>query len=326
MPELTSTLVKRYGAYSKVSRKFVFGITETSKAKARKKLFQKIGKDANKYRFEFKVIKEIKPKKTTQRRTDNMTNQQPSTRIVTGEVRFSFVSLLKPRESQFGGDAKYGVTILLPKTDVETKQRIDAAIEAAKQRGKAEKWNGVIPPTVAVPIHDGDGVKPSDGMPFGDECKGHWVFTASTGLDYPPKIVDVAGNPIIDHSEVYSGMYGRIALNFNPYSYAGKKGIGVYISTNVQKTRDGEPLSGSAPAAADDFGLGGGAGQAPHQQFNQAPPQYQQQPPVQQGYQQPPAQQGYQAPPAQQQQYQAPPQQQFDPITGQPLNGGVYGI
>ncbi|MFP7480221.1 DUF2815 family protein [Terribacillus saccharophilus] len=252
-----------------------------------------------------------------------MTNQQPSTRIVTGEVRFSFVSLLKPRESQFGGDAKYGVTILLPKTDIETKQRIDAAIEAAKQRGKAEKWNGVIPPTVAVPIHDGDGVKPSDGMPFGDECKGHWVFTASTGLDYPPKIVDVAGNPIIDHSEVYSGMYGRIALNFNPYSYAGKKGVGVYISTNVQKTRDGEPLSGSAPAAADDFGLGGGAGQAPQQQFNQAPPQYQQQPPVQQGYQQPPAQQGYQAP---QQQYQAPPQQQFDPITGQPLNGGVYGI
>jgi hypothetical protein len=319
---MTLAPVKQWGVYSNVSKKYVFGILEPTRDKAQRKLFQKIGKDAYKWRFEYRRIKELpaqqpkpkKPKKQTKRRTDHMTNQQQSTRIVTGEVRFSFVSLLKPRESQFGGDAKYGVTILLPKSDVETKQRIDAAIEAAKQKGKSEKWNGVIPPTVAVPIHDGDGVKPSDGMPFGEECKGHWVFTASTGLDYPPKIVDAQGNPVIDATEVYSGMYGRIALNFNPYAYAGKKGIGVYISTNVQKTRDGEPLGGSAPAAADDFGVGG-AGQAPQQQFNQAPQ-----------YQQPPAQQQYQQQPPVQQGYQAPPQQQFDPITGQPISGGVYGI
>ena len=221
-------------------------------------------------------------------------NQQQSTRIVTDEVRFSFISLLKPRENQYGGDPKYSVTILLPKSDAATKQRLDAAIEAAKQKGKSEKWNGVIPPAVATPIHDGDGVKPSDGMPFGEECKGHWVFTASTGLDYPPKIVDLNNNPVIDATEVYSGMYGRIALNFNPYAFAGKKGVGCYISTNVQKTRDGEPLGGSAPAAGDDFG----GGQAPQQ----APPA-----------------------PAQQQQ-QAPVPQQFDPITGQAITGGVYGI
>lgn len=246
-----------------------------------------------------------------------MSNQLP-TRVVTGEVRFSYVNLLKPRESQYGGEPKYSVTILVPKSDVATKQKIDAAIEAAKELGKKEKWNGVIPPMVAVPVYDGDGVRPSDGMPFGEECKGHWVFTATSKVDQPPKIVDMGLNPIMDPTEVYSGMYGRIAVNFAPYAQAGKKGIGCYISTNVQKTRDGEPLGASAPAAESDFG-----GVAPQQQqgYGQMPQQ-----PAQQPY--PPQQQQFQQMPANGQQNQGNGQapQQFDPITGQPLNGGVYGI
>ncbi|MBP3038090.1 DUF2815 family protein [Bacillaceae bacterium Marseille-Q3522] len=258
-----------------------------------------------------------------------------NTRVVTGEVRFSFVSLLKPRANQFGGDQKYSVTILLPKTDIATKQRIDAAIEAAKQKGKAGNWNGVVPPNVNIPLHDGDGVKPSDGMPFGQECKGHWVFTASTGLDYPPKIVDLQGNPIIDPTEVYSGMYGRIAINFSPYSFAGKKGVGVYISTNVQKTRDGEPLGATAPSAADDFGAAPQQ-QAPQQygqpaqQYGQ--PQYQpQQPQYGQNGRLPYGMQGQpqQAPQQYGQQLQQGfnQQLQIDPITGQPIkSSGVFGV
>lgn len=252
-----------------------------------------------------------------------MTNQPNQTRVVTGEVRFSFVNLLKPRAMQPGQEEKYSVVILLPKSDVATKQRIDAAIEAAKQLGKT-KWNGVIPPQVAIPVHDGDGVKPSDGMPFGEECKGHWVFSASTKADQPPKVVDANLNPILDPTEVYSGMYGKIAVNFGPYSYSGKKGIGCYISTNVQKTRDGEPLGASAPDVSSDFGGSTpqqqGYSQQPQQQnFNQQP-QYQQAPQQQQTY----PQQGYGQQP--QQGYGQTPQQQFDPITGQPINGGVYGI
>jgi len=261
-----------------------------------------------------------------------MSNQTNPTRVVTGEVRFSYVNLLRPRENQYGGEPKFSVTILVPKSDVQTKQRIDAAIEAAKQIGKAKVWNGVIPPMVAIPVYDGDGVKPSDGLPFGEECKGHWVFSASTKVDQPPKIVDLNMNPVIDPTEVYSGMYGKIAVNFGPYAQAGKKGIGAYISTNVQKTRDGEPLGASAPAATDDFGGGAPMQQFPNQQYQpqqgygqqqtyQQPPQYGQAPQTQMPYgmqQQP--QQGYgQAP-----QQQTP--QQFDPITGAPINGGVYGI
>lgn len=245
-----------------------------------------------------------------------MTNQTNPTRVVTGEVRLSFVNLLKPRAMQPGQEEKYSVVILLPKSDVATKQRIDQAIEAAKQVGKSKTWNGVVPPMVAIPVHDGDGVKPSDGMPFGEECKGHWVFSASTKVDQPPKVVDANMNAILDATQVYSGMYGRIAVNFGPYSFSGKKGIGCYISTNVQKTRDGEPLGAAAPDASDDFG-GGSAPFNPNNMpggMQQNQQQYQQQPPQQQGYGQQP-----QGQTAQQ-------QQQYDPITGQPLNGGVYGI
>lgn len=269
-----------------------------------------------------------------------MTNQPMQAnpqRIITGEVRFSFVHLLNPKENQFGGDARYSVTILVPKTDFATKQQIDAAIEAATVYGVSSKWNGVRPPLVATPLHDGDGVRPSDGMPFGDECKGHWVFTASSPLNERPEVVDANLNTILDPSEIYSGMYGRIAIQFAPYFQAGKRGVGAYISKNVQKTRDGEPLSGSVQSASDDFG--GGGGQAPQQPAYQQPaygqpmPQYQA-PPVQQPqYNQQPAQPSYPQQPAYGQpapQYQAPPvqqqPQQFDPITGAPINGGVMGI
>lgn len=268
-----------------------------------------------------------------------MNNQPMQTRVVTGEVRFSYVNLLKPRESQYGGDPKFSVTILVPKTDIATKQRIDAAIEAAKQNGKSKVWNGVIPPMVATPFHDGDGVRPSDGMPFSEECKGHWVFSASAKADRALSIVDINGQAIIDPTEIYSGMYGRIAINFAPYSQAGKKGVGAYISQNVQKTRDGEPLGSTAPAATDDFGVAPqqpGYGQQPAYGQPQAPVavpsyhQYGQQPAP--AYAQPQVtmpsgmqpQPGYgQAP-----QVQPIPQQpqQFDPITGLPISGGVYGI
>ena len=156
-----------------------------------------------------------------------------ATNVTTGKARLSYVHLFKPYAAMQGQEEKFSVTVLIPKSDADTMARINAAIEAAKQKGIAEKWNGVCPPIVQTPVHDGDGVRPSDGMPFGDECKGHWVFTASAKADYPPEVVDKLGNPIINQSEVYSGMYGRVNVNFFPYAFGGKKGIGssYYIRT-----------------------------------------------------------------------------------------------
>ncbi|MEF2767121.1 MAG: DUF2815 family protein, partial [Dorea phocaeensis] len=176
-----------------------------------------------------------------------------ATNVTTGKARLSYVHLFKPYAAVQGQEEKFSVTILVPKSDTDTMARIHAAIEAAKQKGTAEKWNGVCPPIVPTPVYDGDGVRPSDGMPFGEECKGHWVFTASAKADYPPEVVDKMGNPIINQSEVYSGMYGRVNVNFFPYSYSGKKGIGCGLGP-VQKLEDGETLSGGHVSAAQAFG------------------------------------------------------------------------
>lgn len=192
------------------------------------------------------------------------------TNITTGEVRMSYVHLFKPYAAMPGQEEKYSVTVLVPKTDTDTMNRINAAIEAAKQKGVTEKWNGQCPPMIPTPVYDGDGVRPSDGLPFGPECKGHWVFTAGTKVDYPPEVVDAQCNPIINQSEVYSGMYGRVSVSFFPYAFGGKKGIGCGLGP-VQKTRDGEPLSSGHVSAAQAFGM----------------PQAQQPAPMQNGYAQP---------------------------------------
>lgn len=173
-------------------------------------------------------------------------------RVVTGKVRLSYVHLFKPYSAVEGGEEKYSVTVLIPKEDAETKKRIDNAIEAAAKEATQKIWNGVRPPKIAIPIYDGDGVRPSDGMEFGEECKGHWVITASSKADQAPEVVDKFRNPIVDQSEVYSGMYGRVAIRFFAYMFGGKKGIGAGLG-NVQKLADGEPLGGSRIKAADDF-------------------------------------------------------------------------
>lgn len=235
-----------------------------------------------------------------------MLNQNQFT---TGETRLSYVHLYEPYSSN-GGEAKYCTTVLVPKNDVQTKARIDAAIEYAKQKGVAEKWNGMLPPVVALAIYDGDGVRPN-GEPFGAECKGHWVFTASN--KNPVQMVDAGMNPILQKGELYSGCYARVCVSCFAYNSNGKRGIGFGLEA-VQKLRDGDPLGGGV-SVADAFG-GAPAAQQPAQapvQYQQ-PMQYPQQPvtpaqPVQQ-YQQP-------AQPMYQQPYQAPAA--FDPITGMPL-------
>lgn len=258
-----------------------------------------------------------------------MANQQP-TNVTTGQVRLSYVHLFQPYAAQKDQEPKFSTTILLPKSDVATMQKINTAIQEAIQQGINSKWNGVRPPIIAIPVHDGDGARPSDGMPFGEECKGHWVFTASSKQQQA--VVDLNIQPILNQTEVYSGMFARVNVNFFPYNTNGKKGIGCGLGP-VQKIADGEPLGGRVSAEA---AFGDSAGyQVPANQTVPLNQYYQQQsqavqPPIAQpqGYGQPLQppiypQQGYPQQPIQ------PPRQQpiqYDPITGAPINGKIMGL
>lgn len=241
-----------------------------------------------------------------------MSNNQSLKDVVTGKARLSFVHLFAPYAHQQGAEPKYSTTILVPKSDITTKQRIDAAVNAAVQEGISSKWNGVRPPVLAIPVYDGDGVRPSDGMPFGDECKGHWVFTASS--KDPQQVVDINVQPILNQTEIYSGVYARVSVRFFPYASNGKKGVGCGLGP-VQKLEDGEPLGGrvSAASAFGDASVGyAPAATSYSPQPAYAPPVYQQQPAY--------------APQPQTYSPQAQQSVQYDPITGAPITGGVMGL
>lgn len=174
--------------------------------------------------------------------------QNDALKVLTGEVRLSYVNVITPRASQQGGEPKYSVTLLIPKSDYATKADIDSAIQAAAQEAVNKVWGGVRPPQPKIPIWDGDGVRQS-GVPFGEECKGHWVITASTKMK--PQVVGMDNiNAELAPSDIYSGMYGRVTIRFFGYSNSGNKGVGCGLG-NIMKTRDGEPLAGNASAASD---------------------------------------------------------------------------
>ena len=138
--------------------------------------------------------------------------QNDAMKVLTGEVRLSYANLTTPRAAQQGGEPKYSVTLLIPKSDAATKADIDAAIQAAANEAMAKVWNGARPPMLKVPIYDGDGVRPS-GVPFGDECKGHWVMTAST--KNKPQVVGIDNiNCELSPADIYSGMYDKVFVHY----------------------------------------------------------------------------------------------------------------
>jgi hypothetical protein len=200
--------------------------------------------------------------------------QNDAMKVLTGEVRLSYANLTTPRAPQGGGEPKYSVTLLIPKTDVKTKADIDASIQAATQDGMTKKWGGKRPAMIHIPLHDGDGTK-ENGEPFGEECKGHWVISASS--KQRPEVVDMSLSPIINASDIYSGMYARVTIRFFAYDRAGKRGIGCGLG-NVLKTRDGEALSGHASAESDFAGIAQQSAPDMPQGYPQYPSAYPQQP------------------------------------------------
>ena len=215
--------------------------------------------------------------------------------LVTGKVRFSYVQVFEPKSIN-GGEEKYSITLLIPKTDTNTHQRIMAEINKTLQENVADTFKGVMPANPSMPIYDGDGLRPG-GEAFGTECKGHWVMSARS--NNAPEIVDANCNPIISKNEFYSGCYGRASIRFYAYNQNGNKGIGCGLG-NLQKLEDGQPLDGRT-TAAEDFGT-----------------------PYQAPIQNNPPMNGQFTPVAGQPQYQQPmqpatPGYQIDPITGQPV-------
>lgn len=168
------------------------------------------------------------------------------TKVVTGEARMSYAHLIEPYAFEEGQTPKYSVTVLIPKTDKRSLEKLKAAEKAAIELGKASKWHGKVPANLRSCIKDGDEMDQP-------ECQGCWVIRASSKTK--PGIVDADLNPVMDAAEIYSGCYGRFSLNLYPYSAVGNNGVSAGLN-NVQKTRDGESLGGFT-RPEDDFDVYG---------------------------------------------------------------------
>ena len=168
-----------------------------------------------------------------------------STQVTTGKVRLSFARLFTPATAPGSDTPKYSTSVLVDKNDKVTIAKINAAVEEAKEVGKA-KWGGKIPPKLKTPLRDGDEEKPDD-----PNYAGKMFFNCSSTKR--PGIVDKDLNPILDPEEVYSGCYARVAINLYPYDSNGNRGIAAGLN-HVQKLADGERFGGgiSVEAAFSD--------------------------------------------------------------------------
>lgn len=173
-------------------------------------------------------------------------NEVNSTKVTTGKVRFSYCHVFEPTAMSEGDTPKYSVSIIIPKSDTATLEKIKKAIEAAKQAGKAKLADrtGKIPSTIKTPLRDGDEERGDDPA-----YANSYFLNASTTRR--PQIVDRSLSPIIDREEFYSGCYGRASLNFYAFNVQ-SKGIAAGLN-NLQKLEDGEMLAGGS-TANEDFG------------------------------------------------------------------------
>ncbi|MGG1601189.1 DUF2815 family protein, partial [Paenibacillus naphthalenovorans] len=157
-----------------------------------------------------------------------------TTKVITGKVRLSYCHIFEPRPDD-NGEEKYSVSILVPKDDKDTLRKIKAAVDAAVEQGKSSKWGGKVPANLKKPLRDGDEERPDD-----EAYAGHYFFNA-TSKTKPGIAKPVGKGPdgkvkfqeITDSTEVYSGCYAKVSINFYPYDAKGNRGVAAGLNNVV---------------------------------------------------------------------------------------------
>ena len=171
------------------------------------------------------------------------------TKVITGKKTvFSYLNVNEPKTPMGGGTPKYSVSLIIPKDDKVTIAKINAAIEAAYEEGQSKlKGSSKSVPkldAIKTPLRDGDLERPDD-----EAYAGSYFVNANSITK--PGVVDADLQPILDTSELYSGIVGRASISFYAYNSNGNRGIACGLQ-NLQKLADGTPLGGHT-RAEDDF-------------------------------------------------------------------------
>lgn len=176
-----------------------------------------------------------------------MNNNLNKTKVILGKnTVWSYVNAWTPKAIADGASPKYSVSCIIKK-DSQDVEKVKEAIKAAYEEGfsKLKGSSKSVPALDAIktPLRDGDKERPDDEI-----YRGCYFINANSST--APGIVDKDVNPILDHSEVYSGCKGRVSITFYAFNNSGNRGIACNLN-NLQKWSDGEPLGSKASAEAD---------------------------------------------------------------------------
>jgi hypothetical protein len=171
--------------------------------------------------------------------------------VLIGEARFSFLNVFKAKPVK-NGPPKFSVCVMIPKSNAKMVAAINECVEAAKKKGLED---GVIKKKdlarLKLPLRDADpevevGAK-------GKEFAGHFFFNANANEDSPPGAMMVQGAAKVpaDSSELYSGCYGWVNVNFYAYDNV-SVGVGVGLN-HILRTKVGDRLDGRI-SVEDAFG------------------------------------------------------------------------
>ena len=165
-----------------------------------------------------------------------MSTVKNPTKVITGKhTVMSYLNVNEPKTPLGGGTPKYI-------------SKIRAAIQAAYDEGQSKlKGSSKFVPAledIKTPLRDGDKERKGDDA----YANAYFVNANSTTK---PGVVDADRNPILDSSELYSGIIGRASINFYAFNSNGNRGIACGLN-NIQKLSDGTPLGGHS-RAEDDF-------------------------------------------------------------------------
>lgn len=178
-----------------------------------------------------------------------MATKPKASKLHTPEGIAAYVQLHTPkqrtdRKGQPQGEPKYGLALFFPE-DTDLDEMIGVA-EAKAREAFGPKWEDMK-----------------------NKGKINWPFQDTADIDEPsppfdqpgtvvnfktaekPGIVDADAEPVMDKSDVYSGMKARVSTRCFSYDNE-SKGVS-FALINVQKLDDGERMSGN-PSAEDDFG------------------------------------------------------------------------
>ena len=173
-----------------------------------------------------------------------MAKLKSKNQIITNAVRCSYVNLFEAGKPGEMNEGKYSVSLIIPKSDVDTLKVIREAITNVFKENETSKLKGVTFDKARSILHDGDIERPEDE----NYANSFYLNAKSTRK---PVIWNQKGEIITDANEFYSGVWAMADLTFYAYDAKANKGISVSINA-AKKIKDDEVLAG-ATVSFNDF-------------------------------------------------------------------------